>query len=141
MVAFRLLHVYLSVNVSIQECVFHIQLDDRMLPDSSYSQQHSCCGVITHRGEDLVEILPFNLSKAFGYEACFELVKAAISIGLHFENPFYPYGFLACWELCEFPGASFHQCVHLSVHRFFPLGSVGSFECFSHCARFWWKLS
>ena len=67
MLAFRLLHLYLSVNVSMQECVFHIQLDDCMPSDSSYSQQNSCCGVITHSGEDVIEILPFDMSTSFGY--------------------------------------------------------------------------
>ena len=103
-----------------------------MFPDSSYSQQHSICGFITNWGEDLVKILPFNLSKAFGYEECFEFVKAAISVRLHFENPF-----LACWELSEFQDASFHQCVYLSVHRFFPLGRVRSYDSFCHLTRFW----
>ena len=93
MVAFMLLHVDLSVDVPIQECVFHILLDDCMFPDSRHSQQHSCCGVIYRRGKDLVEILPFDLSKPFGYESCFE---GAISVGLHFETPFHPYEFLAC---------------------------------------------
>ena len=51
MVALKLLNVYLSVDVSIQECDLHIHLDHRVFPNSCYNQQHSCCGVITHRGD------------------------------------------------------------------------------------------
>ena len=124
MASLRLLHVDLSVNVSIEECVFHIQLDDRIFPDISYSQERLGSGVITYGGKDLEEVFPLNLSKALGHQSCFELVKATVSVGLYTE------WFLTRWEFREFPCSSLEQCLHLCVHYFLPLVSIWAGKSF-----------
>ena len=136
MVSLRLLHIDLGIYVTIQESVFNIQLDDSMLAHCCYCQQHTSCGVVADRGEDLVEVLTLYLSKSLRYEASFELLQAAISIGLDLEHPFYSNRFLARWELCKFPSASLQQGMHLLVHCLLPLISVRTRECFIHSSGF-----
>ena len=83
----RLLHVNLGVSVSVQKCVLHLQLDDSVFPDSSHNQEHPCSGVITHRGKYMKEIFPLSLSKTFGHESCFKLVKATVlTLKTHFSQ-------------------------------------------------------
>ena len=105
---------------------FSHPVDDRIFPHSSHSQEHSSNGVITYGGKDMKEVFPLNLSKAFGYESCFELVKDSIGVGLYFSYPFHTDWFLALWEFHEFPRSSFEHCLHLCVHCYLPLFTIWS---------------
>ena len=121
LVAWRLLHVDLFLQLAVEKCCLDIKVLQLQVLERRHGKQRAQRGVLADRRKHLGVVHSLLLPEALGHQARLVPLDAAVSAALDLENPLDRDGVHARRHLLKLPRAVGVQGSHLVVHGSAPL--------------------
>lgn len=117
----RLSNVHLLLEISIQECQFHIHVMNRPVQVHSDGEHEPNGLEVCHWCEHLLNVHPLALDISFGHQTRLVVDDGASLVTLQFIDPLEADGVVTGGELTEAPCPIGDDVIHLLLHRVLPL--------------------